>query len=121
MIEKFGFRNLAFFLLPNKTEWALVSSPEALCLHSAAHSSFGSSLDQFSFKQKCNFFLLKIGSYGQIRALWYQILNKKIFAPLKPGLCLHLLSFSQAGVNSHHPVGEKKIPNGAHFVFKVTT
>ena len=25
-----------FFLLPNKTEWALAYSPEALCLHSAA-------------------------------------------------------------------------------------
>ena len=24
-----------FFLLPNKTEWALVYCPEALCLHSA--------------------------------------------------------------------------------------
>ena len=25
-----------FSLLPNKTEWALVYNPEALCLHSAA-------------------------------------------------------------------------------------
>ena len=25
----------SFFLLPHKTEWALVYSPEALCLHSA--------------------------------------------------------------------------------------
>ena len=26
----------SFFLLPSKTEWALVYCPEALCLHSAA-------------------------------------------------------------------------------------
>ena len=26
----------SFFLLPKKTEWALVYCPEALCLHSAA-------------------------------------------------------------------------------------
>ena len=33
--EKLRLGNLAFSLLPNKIEWALVYSPEALCLHSA--------------------------------------------------------------------------------------
>ena len=27
---------ISYFLLPNKTEWALVYSPEPLCLHSLA-------------------------------------------------------------------------------------
>ena len=30
---KVVFINFVFFLLPNKIEWALVFSPEALCLH----------------------------------------------------------------------------------------
>ena len=36
VIEKLWFGNLAFFLLPSKTEWALVYCPEAVCLHFAA-------------------------------------------------------------------------------------
>ena len=35
LIEKLLFGNLAFFLLPSKTEWALVYCPEALSLYSA--------------------------------------------------------------------------------------
>ena len=31
------------------------------------HSGFGSNFDQFSYKLKCNFFFIKIVSYGQIR------------------------------------------------------
>ena len=30
------FEDLSFFLLPNKTEWALVNCPETLCLQSTA-------------------------------------------------------------------------------------
>ena len=33
--RKVVISEFSFFLLPNKTEWALVYSPEALCLHSA--------------------------------------------------------------------------------------
>ena len=33
---KVGIYEFSFFLLPSKTEWAIVYGPEALCLHSAA-------------------------------------------------------------------------------------
>ena len=38
--EKLRLGNLAFFLLPNKTEWALVYCPEAMCLHSASSCTY---------------------------------------------------------------------------------
>ena len=38
--EKLRLGNLAFFLLPNKIEWALVYSREVLCLHSAASCTY---------------------------------------------------------------------------------
>ena len=61
-------------------------------------------------------------SYGQIRASMYKLLNLKPLAPLKPGLCLHLLFNILPGRCEFTPPNtEEKNSDGAHFFLEGAT
>ena len=78
---------------------------------------FGSNLDRFRSKLKCNYFF-KMVSYGQNRASRYNSFHLKASCTSKANVMFtFVIFFPQAVVISHHPLGGKTSDSAYFFLW----